>query len=123
MATAAMREVGRIMVNFAELEWELAGGIGRLIGPELPGEQMVALEVPFAKKCALFDRLCQQKLAHARRNVRAELKALMPQLLQCEGSRSQATHPLWLRRAPDQHLTAPLLGGSKAVTLVRAETG
>jgi hypothetical protein len=90
------------MVNFARLEWSLAGGISRLIGPELAAGQMVALEVPFVRKCALFSGLCQRKLAHAPRKVEAELKVLTSQLLQCESSRNQATHPLWLRPSPNQ---------------------
>ncbi len=96
MTDRFLREVGRVMVNLARLEWNLAFAISGLIGPYTAGGQMIALELPFKKKRILFQCLCQHELTPSSRKASADLKMLLQRLLECESSARQVTHPIWL---------------------------
>ena len=126
MTPAFLRELGRVTMNFARLEWNLAFGISGLIGPYTAGGQMVALELSFKRKCLLFDSLCQHELNLSTRKARAECRTLAQRLLACENSLKHVTHPLWLAAPRDRRVGGAIRSRmtaieSKGLRRVRAD--
>jgi hypothetical protein len=99
MTAAFVQQVGRITVSFARLEWNLAFWIAALIAPGRAVGQMVAAELSFRQKCALFSSIWQ--LSFTGPPYLNELKALMARLAKCEELRNTVTHSLWLEASKD----------------------
>ncbi len=108
MTASVTRELGRAIVNFARLEWNLAYAISGLTGPYAAAGQMVALELPFRKKCILFQSLCRHELELSSRGAVAELRRLEQRLADCDNSLKHFSHPLWLAAPRDRRGGRPI---------------
>lgn len=115
MTPAFLRQLGRVTMNFARVEWNLAYAISGLIGPFAAGGQMVALELPFKKKCLLFGFACRHDSRLATQAASTEFRALMQRLSQCEHSLQQVTNPLWLAAPRDRHVRSEIRAGMTAM--------
>ena len=115
MTTAYLRELGRAIVNFARLEWNLAYAISGLTGPYSAGGQMVALELPFAKKYLLFQSLCRHELTFSSRKASVEFTTLLQRLLECESSLKRISHPLWLAAPRERRGGGPIRSRMTAI--------
>ena len=121
MTRAALpRELGRAIVNFARLEWNLAYAISGLTGPYAAAGQMVALELPFTKKYLLFQSLCRHELSLSFRRASADLTRLLLRLLECESSLKRFSHPLWLAAPRDRRGGGPIRSRMTAVESKKA---
>jgi hypothetical protein len=120
VSTALARELGRAIVNFGRLEWNLAYAISGLTGPYSAAGQMVALELPFMKKRALFQALCQHELSLSSRSVSGECERLLRGLAECESALKRFSHPLWLGAPRDRRGGGDLRSRMTAVESRRA---
>src|SRR5260370_42402816 len=97
-----LRQIGRITVNFATLDFHLAFAIGALLTQDQDVAQMVAHELSFKQKLALLSSLVQHKLpasAKATSECATDFETYLSRCAQLEEHRNQIAHSVWLEES------------------------
>jgi hypothetical protein len=97
-----LREIGRITINFATLDFHLAFAIGSLLTQDQAVAQMVAHELSFKQKLALFSSLVQHKLpasTKATAECATDFENYVSRCAQLEERRNQVAHSVWLEQS------------------------